>query len=278
LNALLTALGKRVPAAEQDWISPAGGGGPSAGEEPWIWPAMAALQAEKRRTDPGSGREPRPASSGAGLAYLYFDRPAPAPAPAPEPEVIEPTFSLAEVEAARAEGIEEGRRAAAADAQEADHAAIRQTLNALATQLAGAKDMLEERAEQSATAIAQLLLHCMGAVMPRLSERYGEAELKSLVRAILPGLFQEPAATVRLNPRHAAAISDEIEQFDPDMAARIRVLPTAAIPPGDLRIAWSNGGATRNGAALWAQVLETLALADLAPVAPVETRELEHAG
>lgn len=270
----MTVLGKRVPAAKQDKVSLGSGGFPSGGDESWTWPPVASFQAAQPRAEPERARAAAAPLPGPGLAYEDFDR----PQPTLEPEVIEPSFSLAEVEAARTEGIQEGRKAATAEAQEADHATIRQMLTALATQLANARDMLEDHAEQSATAIAQLLLHSLGAMMPQLARRYGEAELKALVRTILPGLFREPAATVRLNPRHAAAIADEIERFDPDIAARIQVLPTETIPPGDLRIAWNNGGAIRDGAALWEQVVETLGLADLAPAATTKKRELEYAG
>ena len=279
----MTVLGKQIPAAGQEQVSMAADAWPKhagAGQGAGIWPSVPTFWSEKRRADTGSGRAETSRRTGEVLAFEDFDR---APAP-PEPEVIAPTFSLAEVEAARAEAFRDGRNAAAADAQDADHATIRRTLGEIATQLAAAREMLAEQAEQSATAVAQLLLHSLGAVMPHLARHYGEAELKALIRAILPGLVQEPAATVRLNPLHAAGIAHEIEHCDPDLAARLRIVPTETIPPGDLRIAWCNGGAARDTAALWSQVAETLGLAGLAPAAATETaavtetRELEHAG
>ena len=196
---------------------------------------------------------------------------------APEPEVIEPTFSPAELEAARAEAFQAGNDAAAARAASADHALIRQALTAIATHLATARNDLLHHADETAAAIARLLLGSLAAVLPELSVRHGEAELQAVIRAVLPGLFKEPAVTVRINPRHAAAAAREIETADPELAARLHIVPTDTIPPGDVRIAWRNGAASRDAAALWAQVTEALGLAGLAPL-PAETRELEHAG
>jgi flagellar assembly protein FliH len=195
----------------------------------------------------------------------------------PEPAVIEPTFSAAELEAARAEARQAGSDAASAEAASADHAAIRRIVAAVAEQLAAAHDELVDLAEQSAATIARLLLGSLGVVLPELAARYGEAELQAIIRIVLPGLFKEPAVTLRINPLHCTQVAREIERLDPDLAARLRIVPTESIPAGDARIAWRNGGATRDAAALWEQVAATLALSGLSP-SLAELKEIEHAG
>jgi flagellar assembly protein FliH len=195
---------------------------------------------------------------------------------APEPEVIEPTFSAAELEAARAEAWQAGSDAASAAAASADHAMIRQTVAAVTEQLVATHDELFELAEQSAATIARLLLGSLGVVLPELTARYGEAELRAIIRIVMPGLFKEPAVTLRINPQHCATVAREIERLDPDLAARLQIVPTESIPAGDARIAWRNGGATRDAAALWQQVAATLALSGLSP-SIAEPREIEHA-
>ncbi len=195
----------------------------------------------------------------------------------PEPEIIEPTFSATELEAARAEARQAGSEAAFAAAAAADHAVIRQTVVAVADQLAAAHDELLNLAEQSAATIARLLLGSLGVVLPELTARYGEAELQAIIRIVLPGLFKEPAVTLRLNPRHCTAVTHEIERLDPELAARMRIVPTDSIPAGDVRIAWRSGGATRDAAALWQQVAGTLALSGLSPKL-AEQEETEYAG
>jgi len=211
-----------------------------------------------------------------GLFSEDFDL-APGMSNAPDPEIIAPTFSTAELETARAEAFQAGSDAAAAQAASTDHALIRQAVTAIATHLAAARDELLHHAEETAASLARLLLGSLSAVLPELSARYGEAELQAVIRAVLPGLFKEPAVTVRINPCHAAAAAREIETAEPELAARLHIVPTDSVPPGDVRIAWRNGAASRDAAALWAQVTEALGLAGLAPP-PAETRELEHAG
>jgi flagellar biosynthesis/type III secretory pathway protein FliH len=201
---------------------------------------------------------------------------APANDAVPEPEVIEPTFSAAELEAARAEAWQAGSAAAAAEAAAADHAVIRDTVAAVAKQIGAAHGDLLDLAEQSAASIARLLLSSLGAVLPELATRYGEAELQAIIRVVLPGLFKEPAVTLRINPHHCTTVAREIERLDPELAARLQIVPIETIPPGDARIAWRNGGATRDAAALWEQVVATLGLSGLSP-AIVERKEFEHA-
>jgi flagellar biosynthesis/type III secretory pathway protein FliH len=195
---------------------------------------------------------------------------------APEPEVIEPSFSAAELEAVRAEAWQSGSIAATAEAATADHAVTRQTVTAIAEQLAAAHDELLILAEQSAAAIARLLLGSLGVVLPELTARYGDAELTAIIRIVLPGLFKEPAVTLRVNPRHCATVTREIERLDPDLAARLQIVPTESMSAGDARIGWRNGGATRDTAALWQQVAATLALSDLSPT-QAESKEVEYA-
>lgn len=214
--------------------------------------------------------------SGKVLFAEDFDMPA-GRSRAPEPEVIEPTFSAAELEAARAEAWQAGSAAATAEAAAADHAVIRQTVAALAERLAAAHHELLDLAEQSAATIARLLLGSLGTVLPRLAAQYGEAELQAIIRIVLPGLFKEPAVTLRINPQHCDTVTREIERLDPELAARMQILPTDSIAVGDVRIAWRSGGATRDAAALWEQVVATLALSGLSPML-AEPKELEHAG
>ena len=180
--------------------------------------------------------------------------------------MIEPTFSAAELEAARAEAWQAGSDAATAAAAAADHAAIRQTVAAVARQLAAAHDELLDLAEQSAASIARLLLGSLGVVLPELAARYGEAELQAIIRVVLPGLFKEPAVTLRHQPAVIAPPwRARSNGWTPISRARLQIVPTESIPPGDARIAWRNGGATRDAAALWAQVAATLALSGLSP-------------
>ena len=78
------------------------------------------------------------------------------------------------------------------------------------------------RAEQTAEAIAGLLLDSLAATFPALCACYCDAEVCAVVRAVLPALTRERAITVRANPVTAAAVAGEFARLDPDLAAHVR--------------------------------------------------------
>ena len=199
------------------------------------------------------------------------------PAAAPEPEVIEPVFSTRELTAAREAAWREGHAAGLQEATASDAAAMRQALVAIAGQFATERDAAAARAEQSAQAIASLLIDSLASVFPSLCARYGDEEVRAIVRTVLPALTQEVAITVRAHPRTTAALAQEIARLDPDLAARVQTVECDAMPPGDVRIAWRNGVATRDAAALWQQVMAILAPAGLLS-ADVAIRETVDGG
>ena len=185
------------------------------------------------------------------------------PEAAPEPEVIEPVFSAGELAAARDAAWREGHDAGLQDAATSDAAATRQAIAAFAEQFATECEAATARAEQSAEAIARLLLDSLAAIFPTLCARYGDAEVRAIVRTVLPALTQEPTIAVRAHPHTVRALTQEIARLDPDLAAHVQAVDCDAMSPGDVRIAWHNGTATRDAAALWQQVAAVLAPAGL---------------
>ena len=127
---------------------------------------------------------------------------------------------------------------------------------------------------QAAGELARLLLVSFAAALPALSARHGQAELRSLVRTLLPALSQEPSVSIRIHPQHATMVTEEIERLDPDLAASLRIVASDTMQPGDIRVTWRGGQATRDVAALWTQVAEVLAPAGL--LSGAMTMEVEH--
>jgi hypothetical protein len=132
------------------------------------------------------------------------------PEVAPDPEAIEPVYSARELTAARDAAWRDGHEAGLQDAATSDNAATRQAIAAFAEQFAMECEAATARDEQSAEAIARLLLDSLAAIFPTLCVRYGDAEVRAIVRTVLPALTQEPAITVRANPRTARALTQEI--------------------------------------------------------------------
>jgi flagellar biosynthesis/type III secretory pathway protein FliH len=136
-------------------------------------------------------------------------------------------------------------------------------MEAIAEQFATERDAATERAEQSAEAIARLLLDSLAAIFPTLCARHGDTEVRAIVRVVLPALTQESVITVRAHPRTAVAVAQEIARLDPDLVAHVQTVECDAMSPGDVRIAWRNGSARRDAAALWQQVAAVLMPAGL---------------
>ena len=93
------------------------------------------------------------------------------------------------------------RRARCGGSQEAaasDAAATRQAIAAIAAQFA---DGMRRRPRRGPSSRPRRSRDCCWtawrATFPALCARYGEAEVRAIVRAVLPALTQEPAITVR---------------------------------------------------------------------------------
>jgi flagellar biosynthesis/type III secretory pathway protein FliH len=191
-----------------------------------------------------------------------FDHPK-TPEQPPDPEPVEPVYSAADLQMARAEALRDGHAAGLAEADGITAALARHGLLTIAERLDTARAEATAIAEEAAEAVAQLLMDAFAAAFPALCARHGEMELRAIVRSILPRLHEEPSITVRASPHVTDALTDEIAAIDPDLLDRVRVIPTDAIPAGDVRIAWRAGSARRDTAALWAEIENVLAPAGL---------------
>ena len=172
-----------------------------------------------------------------GTAMPPSDEPA-----APEPEIIEPSFTAAELEAARAEG----RAAGLAEAERGLVASRTHMMGLLAAGVADGRAGAQAAAMQAAESVAKCMLSTLLACLPALCQHHGAAEVSALTRAVLPGLMDEPKIVVRVNPHMVPAMQAEIASLDFELAERVHLLPTEAMAPGDARISWADGSVTRD--------------------------------
>jgi flagellar biosynthesis/type III secretory pathway protein FliH len=207
-------------------------------------------------------------SSAGGSGVLLFDEDFDLPARPPEPEVIEPVFTAAELMAAREEAAQDSRDRAIAEVEDSLRSASSRALTEIAAQISAARDEAATIAEQSAEAIARLLLDCFATAFPALSARHGASELAAVLREILPALQHEPKIAVRINPHLVPAVTEELLSLDADLAARVRLIPADSVAMGDVRITWENGAAIRDAASLWSQIENILAPAGLLNLEP----------
>ncbi|MBN9563701.1 MAG: hypothetical protein J0H14_23710 [Alphaproteobacteria bacterium] len=179
-------------------------------------------------------------------------------APVAEPEIIAPVFTAADVEAARDTGWAEGRETGLTEAEAASAAIAREAIAAIGAQLGNAAEVAARLAEQAAEEIARLLLDTVMTLLPALCARHGEAEVRAVIRAVLPPLTREPSITVRISPLIATAAEEEIARLDPELVQRVRLIPTETMAAGDIRVAWNDGMAVRDTRSVYDEVVAVL--------------------
>ncbi len=204
-----------------------------------------------------------------------FDEPSPPevaviPSPAEGAFLAEPMFTVADLDAARQDGWAAGREAGLAAAAAAERAAVATAIASIAAQMDVATHEAVAHAEQAAEEIARVVLTALKSALPALCVRHGEAEVRAIMRHVLPPMMPEPAITVRVNPGLVRATEDEIGRLDPDLAERIRLVPTDAMELSDVRISWQDGGATRDSKKLWREIADVLSINGLLLAADVK--------
>jgi flagellar assembly protein FliH len=195
----------------------------------------------------------------------------------PPPPAPPPTFSTAQLLVARLEGVAEGECKALAQFRAEGGELCQQALASIAEQLSGARQEYARLADEAAAATARLLMQTLHTLLPATTLRCGEAEVRALARAILPGLAQEPHVQIRVAPPLVPAIEAELAGLDADLRSRIVLAPTETMSPGDLRIVWQDGCASRDTEAIWNAVTEVLAPlglfdVDCPPATPTQPR------
>ena len=198
----------------------------------------------------------------------------PAPRPAPPPAPAEPVFTAADVAAARAEGFASGAAAGRTEAALQQQARVAEALGRVAERLDAAADAAMAAAEAHAQALAQVLVDALRAAFPTLSAQHGAAEMRRVIAAILPALARETAVTLHVPPALEAAARSALQALALRRATPPRIVPDARLQPGDIEIAWDDGRAVRDGAAVWRDVLAALAPLRLSaemPTSPAPT-------
>lgn len=183
---------------------------------------------------------------------------APAPPP-PDPALLEAARAEGEAEG-HARGLAEGVAIGRAEQAAAQEAEVARSLARIAAALDHAAEAGRLAAEQSAEALAALLLGTLDAALPWLAERHGPEMIARLAREMLPGLAIRPEARLLVAP----ALRDAVAASLPAGAMEVESDP--AMAPGDARIVWRDGAVTACLADRRAAIRETLGALGITPV------------
>jgi flagellar biosynthesis/type III secretory pathway protein FliH len=210
---------------------------------------------------------PAPLRRGApGILYVEdFDAPAPREKRA-VPDIITPSFTHAELEAAREEGFKAGLATA-----QGEHHALQSELRtaaliAIGEALATARADAALVAQHMAGELSATMLALLTAALPAAAATLASTEIAALLACVLPPLQREPSLVVRVHPDVQAETAAALAKIWPDHAARVTIIPDAAFAPSDVIVTWQEGEARRVTKTLWNELRTALtpcALPDL---------------
>ena len=179
---------------------------------------------------------------------------------APMPEPLEPTFSEAELEAARQEGFAAGRQAGAGETM----AGLEQQIStALASANSQIEMLLSDHAAAAETRRAVAMRLALKAVETLFSSLVGStrlAEIEGAIDGVLRQLEDEPRVVIRVADDLAETLRERLEAIaiGADFRGQLVLMPDAALGPGDARVEWASGGAERDTAQLWLDLRATV--------------------
>jgi len=186
----------------------------------------------------------------------------------------EPTFTKAELEAARAAGFAEGHRQALDETAQSIEARAAAALQTLAATIAEALKSREHAAEAAQRRALETIRAIMRKAVPALCRTAPLLELETLVSECVREAFDEPRIVLRV----ADGVFDAMQQRlaaitgGAGFAGKVVLLADDSLDPADARVEWAEGGAERDTKRLLrdidgalARALETIQLTGTAP-------------
>ncbi len=175
----------------------------------------------------------------------------------PEPE--EPSFSEAELDAARREAFEAGQNEGRSEALQGIEQGLASSLQSAQQQLDALFQQLQGDKETRRAEAMELALEALGSLFPCLQKNFGFAEIETAIAESLRRLEAEPRVVIRA----ADEVIDPLRERLDDLAAgsafegKLVLVPDGALDQGAVRIEWASGGAELDSAQVW-QELQTL--------------------
>jgi len=190
-----------------------------------------------------------------------------------------PTFSEEELQLAREAAYEEGRQAGLAEGLEQSERMIATALTNLSDQMPNVFRVQEEANDANQKAAARVALAVLKKVLPAACETYAFEEVTRVVEDVVGHVLDEPRIIVRVAQPLVDAVRERLEAVCEahGFEGRVVVQADQRLAPGDCRVEWTDGGAERDQARLFADIETTVERA-LAPPEHRTEGEEEFAG
>lgn len=192
-----------------------------------------------------------------------------------EEEEAPPTYSEAELQAARDDAYKAGMQAGLQEAGASIEQQVAATLDVVAGTLHGLAERQASMNEAIAHDAIDLAVAAMKKLLPATAEANGAAEVSALVQEALSRLLQEPRVTIRVAEKVAADVESQLGPvaaragFD----GKTTIVPDPELGPADCRILWNDGEANRDVQSLMDELDAMIGalprpLPDTSPVTP----------
>lgn len=180
-----------------------------------------------------------------------FDPP-PAPQPAAEPEIIAPTFTLEDLELARADAFAEGRKAGAAEAEASLVARQAAALEGCATAIAASAAEARRAAETTIASLARTLIGALATVLPDHARSLLPSRVERFVADLRADLGSEVVLDLAAAPQTAALLETSLATARQGFASLepLRLHRDASLPATEVRIRWGSAEAVIDPAAV----------------------------
>lgn len=157
-----------------------------------------------------------------------------------------PTFSEEELEAARREGYERGRKDALEESARSREQYVASQLEEITRKLPAlfeAERQRERRYEDEAVIVATLAFR---KTFPALNARHGLDEVLAVIRDTLRGLEGRKKIVIEVATDAADGVDERLADIASGMALDIEIRGAGDLSDGGCRLRWEDGGAVRD--------------------------------
>jgi len=175
-----------------------------------------------------------------------------------EPEEIVPTFSEAEMQAARDESFAAGKQEGVNEAAEATEREIVSSLSKINEQFGSLFQANEDAGASILDSAISVAIGVARKAFPALNDRSGLGEIERVVSMAMEKILDEPRVTIFINPEIEAPLNERIAPMAAQTGFKgdIDIIATDDIAAGDCRVEWNSGGAKRDMNLLWQEIDE----------------------
>ncbi len=174
------------------------------------------------------------------------------------PEIVAPTFSEEEMNAAREEAFAAGKQEGAADAKASTEREVKVSLDGIRERL---KTLSEAQDKANASVLETAVIVAVGIarkLFPALNDKHALAEIERMVKLALDRVLEEPKVVVYVNTALKAPLAERMADVvaKAGFKGEMTIEGVDDIIVGDCRVEWMGGGARRKMEELWHEIDE----------------------